>query len=124
MGERADNSAGWIMRRAAKAAVAGALCAAGARWVVRSVARRSAGGARVLILGYHLPTADFAGGAREVLPSLLVSAVTLRRQLQQLAREREIVSLDEACRRLGAPPSRERRVLDVAVVTFDDGYAA
>ena len=122
MGKRADNSAGWIVRRAAKAAVAGALCAAGARWVVRSVARRNAGGARVLILGYHLPTADFAGSAREVLPSLLVSAVTLRRQLQQLAREREIVSLDEARRRLDAPSSREDRALDVAAITFDDGY--
>jgi len=122
MGERADNSARWIVRRAAKAAVAGALCAAGARWVVRSVARRSAGGARVLILGYHLPTVDF-GAAGEVLPSLLVSAATLRRQLQQLAREREIVSLDEACRRLQAPSARHVRVPDVAVVTFDDGYA-
>jgi len=123
VGERADNSARWIVRRAAKAAVAGALCAAGARWVVRSVARRSAGGTRVLILGYHLPVADFTSSAREVLPSLLVSAATLRRQLQQLAREREIVSLDEACRRLQAPPSPISRIPDVAVVTFDDGYA-
>src|SRR5512141_191000 len=124
MSERADNSARWIVRRAAKAAVAGALCAAGARWIVRSVARRSAGGARVLILGYHLPTEDFAGDAREVLPSLLVSTSTLRRQLQQLAREREIVSLDEACRRLEASPGAGEHVPDVAAVTFDDGYAS
>jgi peptidoglycan/xylan/chitin deacetylase (PgdA/CDA1 family) len=126
MGERADNSAKWVVRRAAKAAMAGALCAAGARWVVQSVARRAAGGARVLILSYHLPVPDFAAAARQVLPSLLVSTVTLRRQLQQLAREREIVSLDDACRRLAAPPSpppRRGRVADVAVVTFDDGYA-
>jgi len=125
MGERADNSAKWVVRRAAKAAMAGALCAAGARWVVQSVARRVAGGARVLILSYHLPVPDFGQAARQVLPSLLVSTATLRRQLQQLAREREIVSLDEACRRLGAPaapPPRGGRVPDVAVVTFDDGY--
>lgn len=123
MSERADNSARWIVRRAAKAALAGALCAAGARWVVRSVARRAAGGARVLILSYHLPTSDFGADAGEVLPSLLVSIGTLCRQLQQLAREREIVSLDEACRHLETTTSRGRRISDVAVVTFDDGYA-
>src|SRR4249919_1611626 len=100
MAGQANNSAAWIVRRAAKAAVAGALCAAGARWVVRSVARRTAGGGRVLILSYHLPTHAFEASAREILPSLLVSTTTLRRQLEQLAREREIVSLDEVCRRL------------------------
>src|SRR3990172_8544414 len=101
----------------------GGRCGAGAGWFSRPAARRSAGGTRVLILGYHLPVADFTSSAREVLPSLLVSAVTLRRQLQQLAREREIVSLDEACRRLQAPLSPISRIPDVAVVTFDDGYA-
>jgi peptidoglycan/xylan/chitin deacetylase (PgdA/CDA1 family) len=126
MGERADDSPAWIARRAAKAAVAGALCAAGARGLVRWMARRRAGGARVLVLSYHLPTADFPARASEVLPSLLVATSTLRRQLQQLAREREIVSLDEACRRLAAPAAPRHpgaREPDVAAVTFDDGYA-
>jgi peptidoglycan/xylan/chitin deacetylase (PgdA/CDA1 family) len=125
MPERADGSAGWRVRRAMKAAVAGALCSAGARWVVRSVARRAAGGTRVLVLSYHLPTAAFDEDAGRVLPSLLVSASTLKRQLQQLAREREIVTLDEALRLLDAPPappSRRAVAPDVAVVTFDDGY--
>jgi peptidoglycan/xylan/chitin deacetylase (PgdA/CDA1 family) len=125
MSERADNSAKWIVRRAAKSALAGVLCAAGARWVVRSVARRLAGGVRVLIVSYHRPTSDFATDARAALSSLLVSTVTLRRQLEQLAREREIVSLDDACRRLATPPSRlppGGREPDVAVVTFDDAY--
>jgi peptidoglycan/xylan/chitin deacetylase (PgdA/CDA1 family) len=125
MGERADNSPKWIVRRGMKAAVAGALCAAGARWVVREMARRVAGGARVLILSYHRPTLDFLADARESLPSLLVSTETLKRQVQQIAREREIVSLDEACRRLSAPPSpapRAARAPDVAVLTFDDAY--
>jgi peptidoglycan/xylan/chitin deacetylase (PgdA/CDA1 family) len=123
---QANDGAKWIMKRAAKAAVAGALCAAGARWVVRSMARRTAGGGRVLILSYHLPTDAFEETAREVLPSLLVSTVTLRRQLEQLAREREIVSLDEVCRRLAAREPRRPRTppTDVAAVTFDDGYAA
>jgi peptidoglycan/xylan/chitin deacetylase (PgdA/CDA1 family) len=126
MAERADNSARWIVRRAAKAALAGALCAAGARWIVRSAGRRAAGGARVLILSFHRTTRDFERDAGEALPSLLVSTESLRRQIRQLAREREIVSLDEACRRLSAPPSRspaDARAPDVAVLTFDDGYA-
>jgi len=125
MPERADGSAGWQVRRAMKAAVAGALCSAGARWLVRSVARRAAGGTRVLILSYHLPWVGLEEEAARVLPSLLVSAATLKRQLQQLAREREIVTLDEALRRLDAPPappSRRALAPDVAVVTFDDGY--
>ena len=125
MSERADNSAKWIVRRGVKAAVAGALCAAGARWVVRNVARRVAGGSRVLILSYHRPTADFAGDAKEALPSLLVSTRTLRMQIQQLAREREIVSMDEACRRLASPPSplpAAGRTPDAVVLTFDDAY--
>ncbi|GEJ56283.1 polysaccharide deacetylase family protein [Anaeromyxobacter diazotrophicus] len=123
-GERADNSATWVVRRAAKAAVAGALCAAGARWLVRSVARRAAGGPRVLILSYHLPTLELAEPSRRVLPSLLVSRQTLRRQLQQLAREREIVTLDQARAVLAEPAAgAAARGPDVAVVTFDDGYA-
>jgi peptidoglycan/xylan/chitin deacetylase (PgdA/CDA1 family) len=125
MPERADDSAGWRVRRAMKVAVAGALCTAGARWLVRSVARRVAGGTRVLILSYHLPTRDFAADAARVLPSLLVSAATLKRQLEQLAREREIVTLEEACHLLdapAAPPSRRASAPDVVVVTFDDGY--
>ncbi len=126
MAERADNSAMWITRRAAKAALAAALCAGGARWLVRSAARRAAGGARVLILSFHRTTRDFERDAGEALPSLLVSTGSLRRQLQQLAREREIVSLDEACRHLSRPRSDSAaasRTPDVAVLTFDDAYA-
>ncbi|HTP26032.1 MAG TPA: polysaccharide deacetylase family protein [Anaeromyxobacteraceae bacterium] len=124
MGERADNSARWIVRRAAKAALANALCASGARRLVRSVARRIAGGARLVILSYHAPTRDFGATAREALPSLLISAATLRRQLEQVAREREIISLDEACHRLEARPSPagRGRVADTASITFDDAY--
>lgn len=124
MSELADGSAAWVVRRAVKAAAAGALCAVGARALVRAAARRAAGGGRVLILSYHLPTVAFAADARGVLPSLLVSPETLRQQLAQLARERELVSLDEACRRLREPrPARGRPAADAAAVTFDDGYA-
>ena len=125
-GERADNSATWVVRRAAKAAVAGALCAAGARWIVRSMARRAAGGTRILILSYHLPILDAGQASACLLPSLLITRETLRRQLQQLAREREIVSMDEARALFVSPPDaspRHGRAPDVAAVTFDDGYA-
>jgi peptidoglycan/xylan/chitin deacetylase (PgdA/CDA1 family) len=124
MPERADNSPKWIARRTVKAALAGALCAAGARWVVRAVRRREAGGSRVLILSYHRATLDFEADAADSLPSLLVSAETLHRQIGQIAREREIVSLEEACRRLQAPPPRSSAApaRDAAVLTFDDGY--
>jgi peptidoglycan/xylan/chitin deacetylase (PgdA/CDA1 family) len=124
MPERADNSPRWILRRTAKAVVAGALCAAGARRVVNLVRRREAGGVRVLILAYHRPALDVAGESRESLPSLLVSAATLKRQLEQVARERDVVPLADAVRLLAEPAPRRGPSRDVAVVTFDDGYVS
>jgi peptidoglycan/xylan/chitin deacetylase (PgdA/CDA1 family) len=121
MPERADGSVHWILRRAAKAAVAGALTAAGIHHAVRMVRRRRAGGRRVLILSYHRVTSDFGAAAREGLASLLVSAGTLRRQLELLGRSRELVSLGDARRILSEPPGAGSG--DVAAVTFDDGYA-
>lgn len=123
MPERADNSPKWIVRRAVKTAMAGALRWAGVHRVVRSVRRREAGGTRVLVLSYHRVTEDFGASAREGLASLLVSAETLRRQLEQVARERDLVSLADARRILAEGPDAAPRGRDVAVVTFDDGYA-
>jgi len=121
MPERADSSAVWILRRAAKAAISGALTAVGIHHAVELVRRRQAGGSRVLILSYHRVTPAFQASARESLPSLLVSARALRRQLEHVGRSRELVSLETA-RRILAEPAR-RGVRDVAAVTFDDGYA-
>ncbi|HEY6099739.1 MAG TPA: polysaccharide deacetylase family protein [Anaeromyxobacter sp.] len=121
MPERADDSPRWIVRRALKTALASALRAAGAPRAVASLRRRQAGGARVLVLSYHRVTDDFALSANEALPSLLVSAATLRRQLEEVARTHEVVSLADATRILSEPPGTARP--DVAVVTFDDGYA-
>jgi peptidoglycan/xylan/chitin deacetylase (PgdA/CDA1 family) len=121
MPERADSSASWILRRAAKAAVAGALTAAGIHRAVGFVRRRQAGGSRVLILSYHRVTPSFAVSARESLPSLLVSVGTLRRQLELVGRSCEVVSLSTAQRILTEPV--RRGVRDVAAITFDDGYA-
>lgn len=121
MPERADGSVRWILQRAAKAAVAGALTAAGIHRAVGVLRRRRAGGRRVLILSYHRVTTDFAESAREGLASLLVTVDTLRRQLELVGRTRAFVSLADALRILDEPPGAGRG--DVAAVTFDDGYA-
>ena len=107
--------------RAAKAALAGTLRGAGAHRIAGAIRRRQAGGARVLLLSYHRAAVDFARSAREALPSMIVSAATLRRQLEQLARRWEIVSLSEAARILAEGPRGPGRAF--VAVTFDDGYA-
>lgn len=122
MPERADGSVRWRVRRAVKVALAGALVRSGAERLVRAIRRRQAGGVRVLVISYHRVTHDYVACAQDGLPSLLVSAGTLRRQLAQLARTRELVSLADAQRLLADPPSRGP-LRDVAAVTFDDGYA-
>jgi len=111
----------WIVRRMVKAAAAATLLAAGAHRAVRVLRQLRAGGARVLLLSYHRATFDFAESAREGLPSMLVSAATLRRQLAQLARTWEIVSLTDAARVLAEGPRGPGRAF--AAITFDDGYA-
>jgi peptidoglycan/xylan/chitin deacetylase (PgdA/CDA1 family) len=123
MPERADDSPRWLVRRTLKVAVAAGLRAAGAHRVVGTVRRRQAGGVRVLVVSYHRVTLDYDTSAREELASLLVSASTLRRQLEGLARTREIVSLDDARRILAEPRAARRPRRDVVAVTFDDGYA-
>jgi peptidoglycan/xylan/chitin deacetylase (PgdA/CDA1 family) len=119
--DRLDLDPKWIVRRAVKAATAGALLAAGAHRALRVVRQLQAGGARVLLLSYHRATLDFSESAREGLPSMLVSAATLRRQLEQLARRWDIVSLSEAARILSEGARGPKRAF--AAVTFDDGYA-
>lgn len=121
MPERADDSAGWILRRTVKTAVAGALAVVGAPLVVNLMRRRQAGGTRVLILSYHRVTPDFGRSAKEGLPSLLVSTSSLRNQLEHVARRHEIVSLADASRMLAEPPGAGAR--DVVAITLDDGYA-
>jgi peptidoglycan/xylan/chitin deacetylase (PgdA/CDA1 family) len=109
------------LRRAAKAAAAGALLASGADRVVRALRTWQAGGTRVLLLSYHRATLDFAESARDSIPSMLVSARTLRRHLEHLARSWEIVSLSDAARILAEGPRGPGRAF--AAITFDDGYA-
>jgi peptidoglycan/xylan/chitin deacetylase (PgdA/CDA1 family) len=122
MPERADSSPRWIARRAFKVVLAGALTAARADRVIGALRRREAGGARVLVISYHRVTHDYDADAHEGLPSLIISTSTLRHQLEQLARTREIVSLEDACRILSEPPGARPRP-DAVAITFDDGYA-
>lgn len=122
MPERADGSARWIARRGLKVALAGALRATGAAAAVQALRRRQAGGVRVLVIAYHRVTQDYGASVKEGLSSLVISTETLRRQLEQLARARELVSLADACRILAAPPGA-RPGRDVVTITFDDGYA-
>ncbi len=121
MAERADNSPKWILRRTVKVLAAGALVAAGAHRAVRVWRRREAGGTRVLLLSYHRATLELETSARVALPSLFVSAGTLQRHIEHIARTRDVVSLAEVRRILAEPAPRRRR--DVVAVTFDDGYA-
>ena len=118
---RADESPKWILRRAVKAAAAGTFLAAGVHRAVRSWQRRQAGGTRVVVLSYHRATLDFDASAREAIASMFVSAQTMQRQIEDIGRTREIVSLSDARRILAEPPGTRRR--DAFVVTFDDGYA-
>jgi peptidoglycan/xylan/chitin deacetylase (PgdA/CDA1 family) len=111
-----------MVRRALKVAVAETLSAARAHRLVGTLRRREAGGVRVLVVSYHRVTHDYAASAREGLASLLISTPALRLQLQQLARDREVVSLADARRILAEPPG-SARPRDVVAVTFDDGYA-
>jgi peptidoglycan/xylan/chitin deacetylase (PgdA/CDA1 family) len=119
--DRAGLDPRWIVRRVAKTAAAGALVAAGAHRALRALRQIQAPGPRVLLLSYHRATLDFAESARDALPSMLVSAATLRRQLEQLGRTWEIVSVSEAARILAEGKRGPGRAF--AAVTFDDGYA-
>ena len=85
------------------------------------VAAAAGGGTRVVVLSYHRATLDFDASAREAIASMFVSAQTMQRRIEDIARTREIVSLSDARRILAEPPGTRRR--DAFVVTFDDGYA-
>lgn len=98
-----------------KTAAAKALCGTGADRLLRA---RSAAANGALVVGYHQVVEDCArsGGS---IPSMIVSARTLERQLDWVGRRFRFISLDELGEHLesGAPADRS-----LAAVTFDDGY--
>jgi len=71
-----------------------------------------------LIVGYHRVVQDFDRSARTSIPSMLISARMLEKQIDWLGAHYRLVSLEDMTRRLeeGSPTT------GTAAVTFDDGY--
>lgn len=71
-----------------------------------------------LIVGYHRVVQDFDLSATTTIPSMLISARMLEKQLDWLGRHYRLVSLEDMGKRLeeGSPTA------GTASVTFDDGY--
>ena len=72
-----------------------------------------------LIVGYHRVVQDFNRSAATTIPSMLISARMLEKQLDWLDGHYRLISLDDMGKRLeeGGPTA------GTAAVTFDDGYA-
>lgn len=106
------------LKLAAKEALAIALDQTGVRRGLSWFERRTAGGRRVLVLGYHRVARDAMPRPGLIL-SCTVSAATFRMHMQWLAARFELVTMTRAVEILAG---REEAKRDVAVVTFDDGY--
>jgi peptidoglycan/xylan/chitin deacetylase (PgdA/CDA1 family) len=86
------------------------------------VARNKRVSRKPLIICYHRVVIDFADSATRAMPSLLVSADMFEKQLNWLAKNYRLVSLDEAMS-TGSEDSDDHDGRGVASITFDDGYA-
>jgi peptidoglycan/xylan/chitin deacetylase (PgdA/CDA1 family) len=87
-----------------------------------STLRRRFAGPRVHVLAYHRVTdvVDLDGEMSAVNPALCISASAFRRQMIQVKRKFEVLSLEEALAAIaGQRPLRR----DACAITFDDGYA-
>jgi peptidoglycan/xylan/chitin deacetylase (PgdA/CDA1 family) len=73
-----------------------------------------------IIVGYHNVVEEIDHSVASCMPSMLVSAATLERQLDWLGQRFDLLSLEEAVG--GRPFGRESSRRQPAVVTFDDGY--
>lgn len=107
------------LRRAAKEVAANCLDGTGARSGLAALRRRSAGGARVLIVAYHRVVPDFEEMRDRVIPALLTSVPSFEQQLVTLAKSFRIVPLGDALAVLDGRAHTDR---DLCVVTFDDCY--
>ena len=72
-----------------------------------------------LVIGYHRVVDDFRVQARGYMPSMLISAATLEKQLDWIGRRYEFADPDDMDRWLQGERPAGR---PVAVITFDDGY--
>jgi peptidoglycan/xylan/chitin deacetylase (PgdA/CDA1 family) len=87
--------------------------------VASLIGSRSRNVAMPLAVGYHRVVKDFGVHARSCMPSLLITAATLEKQLDWIGRRFDFVDPDGMDAWLnGARPGRK----PVAIVTFDDGY--
>ncbi len=88
--------------------------------LVNVVAQRvRLGGRRIIAVSYHRVVGNVTAAAEFSIPGLLISADSMRRQLEELARSYEIVPLETALREM----AHRRPGSDLAAITFDDGYA-
>ncbi|HWV39695.1 MAG TPA: polysaccharide deacetylase family protein [Vulgatibacter sp.] len=107
-------------RRALKEAAASVLERTGARGLLGEVQRYLAGGRRVSIFAWHRVVPDFERMRRRVIPGMLTSVETFDRQIAWIGRSWRIVPLAHA---LDVFAGRAKSDRDLAVITFDDGYA-
>lgn len=107
-------------RKAAKALAATAVDGLGVRRWLAARRRRQAGGRRVVVLGYHRVCRDFEAARQGSIESCLISRETFRRHVAFLATHFELATMSRAVEVLAR---RATAMRDVAVITFDDGYA-
>jgi peptidoglycan/xylan/chitin deacetylase (PgdA/CDA1 family) len=107
-------------KAAVKELAAVALHRSGARRVLAGVRRVVAGGRRVLVFGYHRVCEDFEAEAGRSIESCLISRETLRAHVAFLAGRFELATMSRAVEVLSGRAAAPR---DLAVLTFDDGYA-
>lgn len=73
-----------------------------------------------LIVCYHRVVEDFRDAATRAMPSLLISTKMFENQLDWLAKNFDMVTLEEA---VHTQQSKIRRSRRQATISFDDGYA-
>jgi peptidoglycan/xylan/chitin deacetylase (PgdA/CDA1 family) len=107
-------------RRGIKQLLATGLNLSGARQAAASVRRFKAGGRRVLVFGYHRVCTDFAAESAAAIDSCLISQATFARHVSFLSGHFELATMSRAVEVLSGNAKASR---DLAVITFDDGYA-
>jgi peptidoglycan/xylan/chitin deacetylase (PgdA/CDA1 family) len=73
-----------------------------------------------VVVGYHRVVEDFADAAATSIPAMLISTRMLQEHLEWLGRHFDLISVDQLT---AAMQSGQQFSSQVAVVTFDDGYA-
>lgn len=109
-----------IIKAFAKSAAAELIHRSGLEHVFAAIDRRRSGGRRVIVLGYHRVVDNFERERSLGIESCLISSSTFRRHVAWLASRFELASMSRAVDVLQGRATAKR---DIAVITFDDGYA-